>query len=117
MPNYPEPALNLIAGLRTYLEFQSDKEYLRKPPSGYLFPGIDLDQELNSIQKTVENGEYTSEYDMQVDIFAMLLAARDGHLTWQGDVLGAFAFLRTTGGLAAVSADGQQTPQIYHYSK
>ncbi|EXJ74024.1 uncharacterized protein A1O5_02318 [Cladophialophora psammophila CBS 110553] len=110
VPNYQEPALRLLNSLRTYLEFQSNKEYLLNPPQGYLFPSLDLDGEFDTIQKKVEAGAYESEYDMQVDIFALLTAARDGHLSWNGDLMGAFMFRRGAA-LAAVSSDGEEIPQ------
>lgn len=118
VPNYQEPALRLLNSLRTYLEFQSTKEYLKRPPPGYLFPAVDLDTEFNNIQKKVENGEYESEYDMQVAITSLLTSARDGHLSWNGDLMGAFTFVRSVGsGLAAVSSDGEQPPQVYLVGK
>lgn len=39
IPNVPEHASELLAGLRTYLEFESDLEYLKSPPMGYTNPG------------------------------------------------------------------------------
>ncbi|KIV85917.1 hypothetical protein PV11_01568 [Exophiala sideris] len=114
VPNFQEPALRLLNALRTYLEFQSDKVYLQKPPSGYLFPAVDLDAELDIIQTNVERGQYKSEYDMQIDITSLLTSAKDGHLYWQGDLMGAFTYLRGTDlGLAAVSVDGVDQPQVY----
>lgn len=101
--------------MRTYLEFQSTKDYLRNPPSGFLFPALDLDVEFNGIQEKVEAGLYDSEYDMQVDITSLLTSAHDGHLGWQGDLMGVFTFERggVGFGLAAVSSDGVQPPQVY----
>jgi hypothetical protein len=114
VPNYQEPALRLLNALRTYLEFQSTKEYLRKPPSGYLFPAVNLDAEFDTIQANVERGVYQSEYDMQVDIISLLASARDGHLTWNGDLFSAFGFQRGVGrGLVALSVDGIEQPQVY----
>ncbi|OAL21631.1 hypothetical protein AYO20_11349 [Fonsecaea nubica] len=113
VPNYQEPAIRLLNSLRTYLEFQSNKEYLLNPPSGYLFPAVDLDGGLNSIQKKVEAGLYQSEYDMQAEIVALLTSARDGHLSFQIDLFSSFTFLRTAGdGLATISSDGVEEPQM-----
>lgn len=39
IPIVPEYATELLAGLRTYLEFESDLEYLKDPPAGYVNPG------------------------------------------------------------------------------
>ncbi len=114
VPNHREPALRLLNSLRTYLEFQSTKVYLQDPPTGFLFPAVDLDAELDQIQKNVEQGLYESEYDMQLDINSLLTAARDGHLYWQADLMSALIFERDIRiGLATVSSDGVQTPQIY----
>jgi hypothetical protein len=116
VPNYPEPAIRLIDSLRTYLEFQSTIEYLQDPPSGFLFPAVDLYGELDKIKDQVVGEQYESEYDMQLEITALLNAARDGHLSWQADLLGAFTFLRggvSNLGLVSVSADGIESPQVY----
>ena len=114
VPNFQEPAVRLLNALRTYLEFQSDKVYLQNPPSGYLFPAVDLDAELDTIKARVESGQYKSEYDMQIDITSLLVSAKDGHLYWFGDLMGAFTFVRGLElGLAMVSVDGIEQPQVY----
>ena len=114
VPNYQAPAISLLNSLRTYIEFQSSIEYLQNPPSGYLLPAVDLITEFDDIQKRVENGTYESEYDFQVDVVSMFNSAHDGHFSWNGDLIGAFTFVRLAGnGLAAVSSDGQDVPQVY----
>ncbi|KAJ9636107.1 hypothetical protein H2204_005604 [Knufia peltigerae] len=116
IPNIQGPAIRLINSLRTYLEFQSTIEYLQKPPSGFLFPPVDLYGELNKIEDKVLGGQYESEYDMQVDIFSLLSSAHDGHLSWLGDLLAVFEFLRGGAdnlGLVSVSMDGKEVPQVY----
>lgn len=115
VPNHQEPALRLLSSLRTYLEFHSSKDILKNPPQGYLFPNVDLDDGLDIIQQNVEDAQYQSEYAFQLDITTLLLSAKDGHLTWNGDLLGAFTFARLDvgTGLVALSSDGQQSPQVY----
>jgi hypothetical protein len=114
VPNYRDPALRLLDSLRTYLEFQSTKAYLQDPPQGFLFPAVDLDAELDQIEENVKQGAYESEYDMQVDINSLLTSARDGHLYWQADLMSVFTFKRgVVFGLASLSSDGLQTPQVY----
>ncbi len=116
IPNYQAPAISLLNSLRTYLEFQSSKEYLRTPPQGYLLPAVDLDTELDGIQEKVEAGGYDNEYDFQVDIVSLLLSTHDGHCSWQGDVYGAFLFVRSVG-LYAASSDGLEPPLVYVISE
>jgi hypothetical protein len=115
VPLYQAPAISLLNSLRTYVEFQSSKEYLQNPPQGYLLPALDIDAELDGIQQKVEAGEYMGEYDFQLDIVSLLLSAHDGHLSWNGDVYGAFTFVRLAGGsgLYSVSSDGVQPPLVY----
>ncbi|EXJ78245.1 hypothetical protein A1O3_09406 [Capronia epimyces CBS 606.96] len=112
VPNHQGPAIRLLNSLRTYLEFQSTKDYLPDPPSGYLFSAVDLDAGLDNVLAKVQQEGYDSEYDMQADIFALLTAARDRHLLWFGDLMGTFTFKRPAS-LVAVSSDGEQTPQVY----
>lgn len=116
VPNFQEPAIRLLNSLRTYLEFQSTKEILKKPPSGYLFPAIDIDYALDSIQEKVEAGEYESEYQFQIDIDSFIRASKDGHFYLNLDLIGGFTFVRSAT-LVAVSSDGVETPKIYHTSK
>ncbi|RVX69845.1 hypothetical protein B0A52_05679 [Exophiala mesophila] len=115
IPNYQEPALRLLNSLRTYLEFHSSKDILKSPPNGYLFPDVDLDYGFDLIRQNVEAAQYQSEYEFQLDITTLLLSARDGHLTWKGDLIGVFTFVRSTvgAGLVSISSDGQETPQVY----
>ncbi|EXJ56741.1 hypothetical protein A1O7_07085 [Cladophialophora yegresii CBS 114405] len=113
IPNYKEPAVSLLNSLRTYIEFQSTKEYLRDPPTGYLLPAVDIDAGLDGIQQKLQAGGYDSEYDFQGEIVSLLLSAHDGHLDWHGDVHGAFTYLRLGGGLYSVSSDGVEPPLVY----
>jgi hypothetical protein len=117
VPNYHDPAIRLLNSLRTYLEFQSTKEILKKPPSGYLFPPLDIDYALDAIQEKVEAGEYDSEYAFQTDLSTLFISAKDGHFYWSGDLLGAFTYVRRAADLVAISSDGLETPEIYHACK
>ena len=119
VPLVSDPAISLLNSLRTYLEFQSSKEYLRNPPEGYLLPAVDIDTEYDAIQQKVEAGGYDNEYDLQIDIVALLMAAHDGHFSWSGDLYSAFSFVRRAGGggLYAVSSDGVELPLIYTVGK
>lgn len=52
------------------------------------------------------------EYDFQLDIEALLVSARDGHLSYNGDVTEIFVFARQLP-LVSISLDGLQMPEIY----
>lgn len=117
VPNYQEPALRLLLSLRTYIEFLSTKEILKDPPSGYLFPPVDIDYALAAIEEKVLAGEYQSEYDFQTELQSLIISVRDGHFYWLGDILGAFTFARLNAELVAISSDGVETPEIYFARK
>lgn len=62
IPNHPEPALALLDALNPLIEFQSTIPYLKNPPSGYLFPAVDIEQGLADIAANVAAGAYESQY-------------------------------------------------------
>lgn len=117
VPNFQEPAIRLLNSLRTYLEFQSTKDILKDPPSGYLFPALDIDYALDSIQEKVLAAEYESEYHFQTDLDSLFRSAKDGHFYCSLDLLGAITFVRAAADLVAISSDGVETPEIYHARK
>jgi len=117
VPNHQEPALRLLLALRTYIEFLSTKDILKNPPSGYLFPPVDIDYALSAIEEKVLTGEYESEYDFQNELFTLIVSARDGHFFWLSDILQAFTFARPNSELVAISSDGVETPKIYFARK
>lgn len=130
IPNKQAPALKLLSSIDAFVQFQSTSPYLKDPPSGYLFPAVDLFKGLSQISDNVKKQIYDStksldpalgwlltvdagEYDFQLDISALLLSARDGHLVWLGNVaFGIFKFKRQFD-LVSVSSDGAELPQIY----
>ena len=116
MPNLKDPAIELITALSVYLNFQPTLAYLKNPPSGYLLPGVDIQQGLIDINNTAVASEYKSEYDFQNAIQALLFSAHDGHLGFEGDAVGVFTFQRAVS-LVSLSKDGLQIPEVYLFSK
>lgn len=112
VPNEQAPALQLLQGMAPFIEFQSTLAYLKNPPPGYLFPPVDVAEGLAEIAANVAEGAYMSEYDFQTDIQALLISAKDDHLSFAGDVTGVFSFLRTVS-LVSASLDGAQIPQVF----
>lgn len=82
-----------LAGLKQFVQFQSDLEYLRERPGG-IFPSVDLLQSLDDLADRLENDEYSNEYDFQLDIYRLFQSAHDGHLSYLPDIVGVFAFMR-----------------------
>ncbi|KAG9954775.1 hypothetical protein KCU85_g16, partial [Aureobasidium melanogenum] len=83
-----------LKGLRTFLEFQSDLEYLADPTIGRIYPGVDLLAGLDKLTSMLQDDIYDNEYDFQLDIFKLFSSAYDGHLSYTPDIVDVFAFAR-----------------------
>ena len=113
IPIDQQSALDLVESLVPYVELQSTLAYLKNPPSGYLYPRVDIIQGLKNIAAAVAAGKYNGEYDFQTDLQALFVAGRDGHMSYQADLIGVASFKVPNTPLVSFSADGVQTPQIF----
>ncbi|KAI4725125.1 hypothetical protein E4T49_07137 [Aureobasidium sp. EXF-10728] len=127
VPLAKEDDLVQLSGLRTFLEFQSDLDYLADPTVGRIYPGIDLLAGLDKLTSMLEDETYENEYDFQMDVFKLFSAAYDGHLSYVPDIVDVFAFGRLQSGilddegiadyfsLISVLTGEIKTPDIYAY--
>lgn len=83
-----------LSGLRVFLEFQSDLEYLKDPVVGRIYPGVDLLAGVDKLTSLLEDDSYDNEYDFQMDVFKLFSSAYDGHLAYVPDILDVFVFSR-----------------------
>ena len=115
IPLVQQDATDLLLSLKSYIEFQSDLEYLKTPPTGYVNPSFDLEGAFNQIASNVKSGSYQSEIDFQTDLYYALSATFNGHTYFKSDILyGIFSFgLFRFRGLASVSKDGIEAPKLY----
>ena len=128
VPLDKEGNLLQLAGLKSMVEFQSDLSYLKYPPPGYLYPGVDILGELDAIGERLKSDEYGSEYGYQLELHETIAAAHDGHFSYVPDILQVFLFTRLASdrimsdgtldpfSLLSVSDDGVQLPSVYGYS-
>jgi hypothetical protein len=112
IPNEQAPALRLLQGMAPFIDFQSTLGYLKKPPSGYLFPPVDIAEGLIKIAAEVAAGAYVSEYEFQTAIRTLMISAKDDHLSFDGDATAVFAFSRPIN-LVSLSSDGSQIPEVF----
>ncbi|KAK6005371.1 hypothetical protein QM012_008150 [Aureobasidium pullulans] len=117
-----------LQGLRTFLEFQSDLEYLADPVIGRIYPGADLLAGLDKLTSMLQDDSYDNEYDFQLDVFKLFSSAYDGHLSYIPDIVDVFAFARLQNeelndegipayfSLISVVTGENNTPDIYAYS-
>ncbi|KAF2648221.1 hypothetical protein K491DRAFT_722752 [Lophiostoma macrostomum CBS 122681] len=117
VPLDKEGNVQLIDDLKLYLEWHSNLAYLKNPPPDYTEEPVDIIGEMNSMQKQLNSGGYTNEYDFQLDLNTLLNRAYDNHLAWQPDILaGVMQFQRPAGSeLVSVSADGVALPEVFAY--
>ncbi|CAD0082826.1 unnamed protein product [Aureobasidium vineae] len=127
VPLAKEDDLLQLSGLRTFLEFQSDLDYLADPTVGRIYPGIDLLAGLDKLTSMLEDDIYQNEHDFQMDVFKLFSAAYDGHLSYIPDIVDVFAFGRLQSedvndegianyfSLISVLTVENDTPDIYAY--
>ncbi|KAK4919039.1 hypothetical protein LTR49_013210 [Elasticomyces elasticus] len=103
-----------IQGLKVLVQFQSDLAYLKDPPPGYLYPGVDILGGLHSILADVQAGAYKSDYDVQLDLYKLVASAYDYHFEWIPDLVDVFGWVRG-GRLISLSSDSVSLPEVYDF--
>ena len=116
VPLVEKDATELLDAWAVFLQFQSDPTYKAKPPSGYLYPGIDYFQAIAVLREQVTSGNITRELDFQNGIQDIWWATNDGHLTFSTDFNSAFSWSRQYS-IVAISPDGQSIPEVYTLCK
>lgn len=101
-----------IEELKQFLQFQSTLSYLKDRPENQTKP-VDIIGELDAISSRVQQGAYTSDYEVQLAIKVLLDSAVDFHLRWSSDILEPFVFQRYGVLLTSLSQDGLSPPSIY----
>ncbi|KAK5690067.1 hypothetical protein LTR97_012552 [Elasticomyces elasticus] len=96
------------------LKVLSDLAYLKDPPPGYLYPGVDILGGLDSILTGVQAGAYKSDYDVQLDLYKLVTSAYDFHFNWVPDLVDVFGWMRE-GRLMSLSSDSVSLPEVYDF--
>ena len=94
------------------LEFQSTLTYLKNPPSSYQQPGVDLLGGLDRLQRDVDTGIFSNEYQFEIALQDLVYAAHDGHVFLYGGATDIFSF-GSPFYISSVSPDGIAIPEIY----
>lgn len=68
----------LIEQLMQYIDFQTTFTYLRSPPEGYPYGGVDVIGELQNLLSDLELDVYSDEYTFQAALAKIFQSARDG---------------------------------------
>jgi len=105
-------SIALIDYIVPYVDFQSSLAYLRKPPSTYLMPAVDILGGLQEIRQNASVGAYSSQYAFDAAVADLILQAHDGHFTYVPALLAAFEYHNDIP-LISVSEDGVALPEVY----
>ncbi|GAB7344689.1 hypothetical protein MBLNU457_3168t1 [Dothideomycetes sp. NU457] len=117
----------LLEQLMQYIDFQTTFTYLKSPPSGYPYGGVDVIGDLQKLASDLKSDVYSDEYTFQAALVKIFQSARDGHFSYYPDiVLQSFAFKvlesnnnassPTFLSLDSASLNGTGLPQIYVHS-
>lgn len=113
----PERLRMQLAGLRTFVQFQSDLEYLNSSDfPARLYPSVDILGGLHSLERRLNGSYYDNEYDFQLDISRLIASAYDSHFQYFADIANVFHFQRGAPEpypLVSVSSDGREIPAVY----
>ncbi|KAI1351610.1 hypothetical protein F5Y01DRAFT_314578 [Xylaria sp. FL0043] len=112
VPFNPAVAVRLIKYYNDTLEFQSTVELLKNPPMGYQQPSVDLRRGLQLIQDAAASSSFANQYEFEVALQRLIMAAHDSHLYLSAGILTAFTFASPFD-IVSLSIDGLETPKVY----
>ncbi|KAH9212186.1 hypothetical protein DL95DRAFT_509526 [Leptodontidium sp. 2 PMI_412] len=92
---------------------QSSSSYLKSPPPGYQFPGVDIFASLHTILDNIKNGVYGNEHAFQTDLLILFQSVHDGHFRFSPDLLSRALVFRRPMQVVSVSRDGVEVPKVY----
>ena len=101
---------------RDTVMFQSTLSYLSSPPASYQQPAVDLLGGLDLIQRAVDSGVFTSEFDFETAVLKLMYQAHEGHLNLNIGATAPFTF-GSAYPISSISSDGVEEPRPYLTSK
>lgn len=108
-----ERSLAFVEYITPYIEFQSTIAYLKDPPTGFAFNGVDLLGGLCEIAEKLRRGQYNNQYCFEKELFILInVLPRDFHFNLPMPLVSLFSF-STEQILISVSIDGISIPQVY----
>jgi hypothetical protein len=116
LPFEPKRAASFVKEYRKLVQFESDIEILKNPPSGYQMPPTDLLGELDKIEQKAAAGEYKSQYEFDAELKALSLSAYQTHFSVTLCSMSLFIFENSVP-LVSISSDGTSLPEVYTKGK
>lgn len=105
-------AVEQIAWIQGFVQFQSTLAYLKNPTPAYELPAIDVVGRLNQIAAKAQAGQYKGEYEFEVDIADVFARADDGHFSYLPFLTDGIGYTANQE-VVSLSMNGQDLPKIY----
>ncbi|KAF5870381.1 putative peptidase s41 family protein [Botrytis fragariae] len=108
-------SISFIEFIEPYLQLQSTLAYLKNPPQGWLFPGVDVLGGLTQMKTLLLSGEYKTQWDFERDIWSLVnILPHDLHFNLPLPLISSvFEFAVRGGSLVSVSSDGLSLPKVF----
>ena len=108
-------ALRFLKYYKETVQFHSNIDILKSPPSSYKQPPVDFMQGLAELQAKVEAGEYQNQYAFEHELQSLVLKVHDSHFKLFAGVLNQFSF-GSNWEIISLSEDGRKAPEVYVYN-
>lgn len=103
-----------IEFIEPYIQFQSTLAYLKNPPPGWLFPGVDVLGGLTQMKALLLSGGYKTQWDFEKDVWSLVnILPHDFHFNLPLPLVSVFEFAVLKGSLVSISSDGLSLPKVF----
>ncbi|KAB8294146.1 hypothetical protein EYC80_009589 [Monilinia laxa] len=108
-------SVTFIEFIEPYVQFQSTLAYLKNPPTGWLFPGVDVLSGLTQIKTLLLSGGYKTQWDFEKDIWTLInILPHDFHFNLPLPLISSvFLFSIPKASLVSISSDGLSLPKVF----
>ncbi|KAJ6129262.1 peptidase S41 family protein [Penicillium capsulatum] len=115
MPFHSEGSTQFVQELRKWMQWHSTIDTLKKPPTGYTSPPVDIPAGLDEIEANATKSLYKSQFDFDQGVDRLLRSAHDQHLRMDTCANIVFEF-HVDFPLVSVSSDGLEVPEIFAFA-
>lgn len=77
-----------------------------------MYPAVDILDGFDQILARLNDSRYDNDYDVQLDLYRVVMSAYDGHFGYQAEIISVFSFDRASP-IYSISDDGIALPNIY----
>ncbi|KAJ6031610.1 hypothetical protein N7540_002342 [Penicillium herquei] len=112
VPFNAQVASELLIYLNDTIKFHSTLAYLASPPPDYQQPSVDVLAQFAQVERAIDVGNFSNQYEFEMTIQGILSAAHDDHLSMTGGILSTYRFMAPFS-VVSLSRDGIELPKLY----